>query len=208
MTWTLSALQGHGGRHLSSRHPSRPSGPSDDHPDHAVHPAGDEAGGPRRPSSPPSLALGPLTPGRTEPVSVSGPPPPPTALPAEGVSPCSPALAHLSDASQQGVASRVPAAQLPGVLAVLSSTPSRLVTLGRGKTNWRTTSKQAPAQRGSRAPLSDGPAQAPARRSLRQPGSRGQSPGPSRGSVGGGRGVTLAGKVCRGTPSSRRLRLC
>lgn len=80
-------------------------------------------------------------------MSVSGPPPPPTALPAVGVFPCSRALAHLSDASQQGVASRVPADQLPGVLAVLSSTPFRLVTLGRGKTNWRTASKQAPALR-------------------------------------------------------------
>lgn len=40
-------------------------------------------------------ALGPLTPGRTEPVESLAPHRPPRALPAEGVSPCSPALAHL-----------------------------------------------------------------------------------------------------------------
>ena len=48
----MLALQGHGGHHLSSRHPSRPSGPSDDHPDHAVHPTGDETGGQPHPLLP------------------------------------------------------------------------------------------------------------------------------------------------------------
>lgn len=87
--------------------------------------------------------------------------------------------------------------------------PIRLATLGRGKTNWRTTSKQAPAQeRQQSAPSVMGP---PRRQPAGACGSlapAGQSPGPSRGSVGGGRGSDARRKVCRGTPSSRRLRLC